>query len=898
MHTLMHKNIELQPGEIKMSATSGAKRAEQAEALNCAHCKKRAAKKNITCVCTQVVFCNNTCKENALRMQTHLCSGAIHINFQNRLKEMETMTTSSKSKEQFMRTVMSHLCSPDGPKSFNLAEWMKCAELPGPVGLACAYQVGCAYKHKVLGKLEVNPGFPIDFGGSEIGALESNALSFDYFKKAADGGHGLAMSSLADCYERGIGVLENHRLCQEWYWRAALVDAADAAHELTCRTVLDKELHAITNSLQNFLGANISPSTGGHIICPNLAGLLFMFHTELREMRFRLPSFAAVTPSCTVGNKCREGTVAAPLLFTAGLVRCIALKEKLLRTMDVRICSGYGRRGVASGATAMSLVRDTEMRRPLDSQRFIRPPSTTHYDFVMSKQERDFWVGLSTMAGLRFSIECIHSEKKKIDTRGVMSSVGCADCLRDAERRLEAVAQGRVILSQTEALEGRGHMAVIRESDGFVRSETFKHYSRSEVEIVLASLAALPEPLGVVFAHPLFIAQDPNLFWPLIYDHGCIRAALEHVAPHVDWVGKLGPLHPVADAAPFLPGIEPGAVLRRCGNESCLRFERDEKAKKGLLGEKKDTQFRKCGDCERRFYCSRECSALDWALHKDECKAIAAKGTRAKFPFPMHSKVGEGDSDSKSDKGNGLLKGPSCIAEKKEVEQQKEEEEDDDEDPGILLPIVGESVIIHGLTARPELNLCIGSVVAERTDAGRYPVVPVVVPTSSQQRGKAVSAASNRIAIKAENLHRVNVLVGTKKSSKSIVFSCAAHNSRCCTQCSLDFRIINHLSNLTASSTSSATLSSDVINSVTDTLLAVHTFSSDLNIRGDSNDGLSESAAKVLRDALLVRNPPLAVAALIVGMSSHKTTKNPSQRPILIDQLSTLLKIMETAGKT
>ena len=42
------------------------------------------------------------------------------------------------------------------------------------------------------------------------------------------------------------------------------------------------------------------------------------------------------------------------------------------------------------------------------------------------------------------------------------------------------------------------------------------------------------------YVSPLFIAQDPNFYWPLITDHGCIRAALEFVAPYIDWDEKIG----------------------------------------------------------------------------------------------------------------------------------------------------------------------------------------------------------------------------------------------------------------------------------------------------------------------------------------------------------------------
>ena len=147
-------------------------------------------------------------------------------------------------------------------------------------------------------------------------------------------------------------------------------------------------------------------------------------------------------------------------------------------------------------------------------------------------------------------------------------------------------------------------MAIIRRPDGTFYSESFKDYGRFEVEMVLAALIALPEEISEIFAHPLFIAQDPNLYWPLIFDHGCLRAAMAHVAPHIDWLERLGPIIPPPLPSPVVPGITtPGTILRRCGNEACLRVEVDEsQSKKKARGE---TSMMKCGRCSRRVYCSK-----------------------------------------------------------------------------------------------------------------------------------------------------------------------------------------------------------------------------------------------------------------------------------------------------
>jgi hypothetical protein len=115
----------------------------------------------------------------------------------------------------------------------------------------------------------------------------------------------------------------------------------------------------------------------------------------------------------------------------------------------------------------------------------------------------------------------------------------CLSCIYDASRRLEATLHGRVALSLYESVESRGRMVIWRDTAGEFHSETFKRYLRADVEIVLAALVAWQPAL----AHPLFVAQDPDLFWPIISYHGTVRAALEYVAPHVNWNARLGKIN-------------------------------------------------------------------------------------------------------------------------------------------------------------------------------------------------------------------------------------------------------------------------------------------------------------------------------------------------------------------
>ena len=170
----------------------------QKESVNCAHCNARA-KEKLLCVCTRVVFCSSKCKDEALSMKTHVCPGVPQDRgeFERRRKELENGTSGLGSawREEFERTINAPmLAHPHGPQFLRtpLDEWIRCSELPGPCGLACSYQAACALKQRVLGCVDFDSQ-AIDLGGGDTGVLESNALSFKYFKQAAEGGLGLAM---------------------------------------------------------------------------------------------------------------------------------------------------------------------------------------------------------------------------------------------------------------------------------------------------------------------------------------------------------------------------------------------------------------------------------------------------------------------------------------------------------------------------------------------------------------------------------------------------------------------------------------------------------------------------------------------------------------------------------
>jgi len=219
---------------------------------------------------------------------------------------------------------------------------------------------------------------------------------------------------------------------------------------------------------------------------------------------------------------------------------------------------------------------------------------------------------------------CIHVERAGQGGGALF----CPECLQDAAERLSAVSSGSVAISVNENISQRGQAAIYRCANGTIKSETWKYYGRGEAECALSLLVAANDHDPGFVAHPLLVAQDPNFFWPLIDAHRCVRAALEYVAPHVDWNKWNKRLGPVKDPLEQLPicqatgthTVGPGKYLRRCGNDFCNNLEPD----------KSRGRFLTCFGCQRRSYCSDECCRVDFkGAHKRECRGASGKRSTA-----------------------------------------------------------------------------------------------------------------------------------------------------------------------------------------------------------------------------------------------------------------------------
>jgi len=260
---------------------------------------------------------------------------------------------------------------------------------------------------------------------------------------------------------------------------------------------------------------------------PNIGSILVTFHRELLSRSCILPAFAGTTPTCHVGIRPSQGTTGRiQLLGMAGMQDVGSIFEKLEARQNGVFCK-YGRRGVAKAATAQTYAEAT---RSLDSHLFVVPPAPA-CDETPTTTDIDRWVAEASRTNafgdpLSLKVCCVHNEG--------MNSTVCRNCISNAAERLYAVSHGGVALSLQEVLECRGHTAIFRQSDDTLKSETFKDYGRGEVETELAVLvdAHAVHGYSAAIMHPLFVAQDPNLFWPLVFSHVLLLNSLR-----LTWTG-------------------------------------------------------------------------------------------------------------------------------------------------------------------------------------------------------------------------------------------------------------------------------------------------------------------------------------------------------------------------
>lgn len=315
----------------------------------------------------------------------------------------------------------------------------------------------------------------------------------------------------------------------------------------------------------------------------------------------------------------------------------------------------YGRRGAFSAQDekgSLRKIKNTLFKVGGESEReFTEADPRIPVCSTWAGQEGfDADYGMLLVKGVR--IQCQHVKGDHLEV--------CAQCIAEGKRRLWAASQGLYACSVQEAGPGQGRYVMyicpgenVKDDKAFesgkdleVRTEHFNNYSKVDISDALKTLvvASSFESGLELLTHPLFLAMDPNLFWPIVTSYRTVSEALiKH--GHDSCFGIKGTedsnLDTPEDSDLDTPAMrqivyeplngdvilaardsESRRMFAKCGLESCnalFWMGRDSNGK--------DRSGKVCSRCKIRRYCGRECQEKDYKLHRMECLAcVQARG--------------------------------------------------------------------------------------------------------------------------------------------------------------------------------------------------------------------------------------------------------------------------------
>lgn len=229
------------------------------------------------------------------------------------------------------------------------------------------------------------------------------------------------------------------------------------------------------------------------------------------------------------------------------------------------------------------------------------------HDQVNMEEEGEVIKLEKIIMGVRMTVkESLEDLSKKCKSAG-----NCESCVEEANHRLRAVNLGLFSLSLTQVLSPEYYAARYAKEDGVIVQDIFMGYSKPYMRQLLQCLMSNPADL-----HPLSVAEDANMFWPMIWFWGSVYEAVKDSCdkPTLDAIYRglgdkiafSGTKNDSALAA--FPEDAAGEWRIACGNEDCPKVDHEVK-------------FNLCKGCRVRRYCDAACQRKDWAKHMQFCKA-------------------------------------------------------------------------------------------------------------------------------------------------------------------------------------------------------------------------------------------------------------------------------------
>ena len=133
------------------------------------------------------------------------------------------------------------------------------------------------------------------------------------------------------------------------------------------------------------------------------------------------------------------------------------------------------------------------------------------------------------------------------------------------------------------------------------KQDYFRNYAKYEIIPTVHVIALQPMDL-----HPLQLAKDPYIYWPIIHYYGSVYSALKDIldVKIVDSIYKNIPeFTPLPERRNI---VEEEKYVIKCGYCPCVHLDWK-------------FEFKLCSRCKLRRYCSSSCQKLDRKLHKKEC---------------------------------------------------------------------------------------------------------------------------------------------------------------------------------------------------------------------------------------------------------------------------------------
>jgi hypothetical protein len=490
-------------------------------------------------------------------------------------------------------------------------------------------------------ELEERLGLRWPAGDRALGAAGADDTATRWYRRAARLGCALAWVPLADRFLLGDGTRASSRVafdCLFAAFRAGLRQSALSGMLRAQRlagsrpaTLLQAELVSVISAMREqaaadpaappaaaapaaaaAAGAAAAAAAAVAAAAASAAGPCGAQRVEEQAIALQLPNLTGLVLAVAGDRLCGDQGDSLSR-FVRGERRALA---ELQRARGARRWGVvYGRRGAFGKQQQQQL--STEASRLCNVRLTLGFPSGEPFELDAGQLEAlDAEYSMLMVRGVR--VACAHQRQEHLEP--------CVPCAAEGRDRRWAAAHGLYAVEEGEHGDSRTVLYLApppaSSPPGTLpepRLEACKPYSTWDLADVLPALRLGPDPV----AHPYFLSQDPNLWWPVMAGFGSLAAAAAAVsvddsAPAA--AAAADPSSAAAQAPPFKPFtaellrvrvVNPDAVVLKCGSGSCC----------ALFGPAPAPQGMACSRCKVRMYCSRECQKADFTRHRGDCAA-------------------------------------------------------------------------------------------------------------------------------------------------------------------------------------------------------------------------------------------------------------------------------------